>query len=56
MTRTRLIQALGNLKKMVSGQKQVDHFFVPNLNIMAEVPREEREFLYIMFHIISKLF
>ncbi|KAK7109018.1 uncharacterized protein [Littorina saxatilis] len=56
MARTRLIQALDHLKKMVSGRMHVPHFFLPGLDIMAEVPREEREFLYIMFHIILKLF
>ncbi|KAK7109014.1 uncharacterized protein [Littorina saxatilis] len=56
LSRTRMILALTELKKMVSGQKHVPHFFIPDLDIMEEVPLEEREFLYIMFHITKDIF
>ena len=54
--RTRLMHALDQLKKMLTGRMRVDHFFVPGMDIMAEVPQHEREFLYIMFTIAEKLF
>ena len=54
--RSRLIHALFEMKKMLSGRMRVEHFFLPDLDIMAEVPRHEREFLYIMFCIAEKLF
>ncbi|XP_076435631.1 uncharacterized protein LOC143275429 isoform X2 [Babylonia areolata] len=54
--RRRLIHCLIQLKKMISGRMRVPHFFVPSLDIMAEVPLPEREFLYILFHIAKELF
>ncbi|KAL8595598.1 hypothetical protein ACOMHN_025635 [Nucella lapillus] len=54
--RTCLIRSLLQLKKMVSGQMRVTHFFVPGMEIMAEVSQREREFLYIMFHIAKEIF
>lgn len=44
------------LQKMLSGTKRVYHFFIPDLDIMEEVPKEEREFLFIMFKIVEVLF
>ena len=54
--RTRLIHALEQMKKMVSGRARVPHFFLPHVDIMAEVPVCERQFLYTMFHIAKELF
>nr|KAG5700645.1 hypothetical protein BaRGS_015475 [Batillaria attramentaria] len=52
----RLHLALNQMLKMVSGRTHVHHFFIPDMDIMGEVPRDEREFLYIMFSIAQKLF
>ena len=54
--RTRLAQALKKMRKMVSGRMHVSHFFLPAMDIMADVPRHEREFLYIMFYIAGEIF
>ena len=54
--RTRLIHALTQMKKMVAGEMHVPHFFLPKMDIMAEVPQHEREFLYIMCHIAREIF
>lgn len=54
--RTRLQETFRNLRKMLTGEKQVEHFFVPGLNTMENVPIEEREFLYIIFYIAEKIF
>ena len=54
--RSRLMHALIQMKNMLSGKMRVEHFFLPDLDIMDEVPRHEREFLYIMFCISQRLF
>ena len=54
--RPRLMEALMKLKEMVAGRMLVSHFFIPDVDIMAEVPKREREFLYIMFFIVREIF
>lgn len=51
----RLRDMLIQLRKMVSLEIRVNHFFIPNMDIMANVLKEEREFLYIMFIIAEDL-
>nr|KAG5700644.1 hypothetical protein BaRGS_015474 [Batillaria attramentaria] len=54
--RGRLQDALVHMKDMLAGDLHVEHFFVPDLDIMKDVPRQEREFLYILFSIAKDLF
>nr|KAG5700643.1 hypothetical protein BaRGS_015473 [Batillaria attramentaria] len=54
--RGRLQEAIMHVKDMLAGTKHVEHFFVPDYDIMKGVPRAERSFLYTLFYIAEKLF
>ncbi|XP_046583526.1 cyclic GMP-AMP synthase-like [Haliotis rubra] len=51
----RLKLSIVKLKKMLTGELPMDHFFIPNFDIMAEVPPVERKYLYIMACVAERL-
>lgn len=54
--RGRLQDALFDLLELLSGNLHLQHFFVPDLDIMKDVPRDEREYLYTLFYIAKEMF
>ncbi|XP_046353510.2 uncharacterized protein LOC124133238 [Haliotis rufescens] len=51
----RLKLCISKLKKMLTGELPMEHFFIPNFDIMAEVPLVERKYLFIMACVAEKL-
>ncbi|XP_067678631.1 cyclic GMP-AMP synthase-like receptor [Haliotis asinina] len=51
----RLKLTIVKLKKMLTGELPMDHFFIPNCDIMARVSPVERKYLYIMACVAEKL-